>query len=192
MDTLDYCSPYLCKYRSWFGEQGGSQVLIECPACARLFWNEYLETWPGSTMGVTSMPGDPLHPGHISIINHASQLCTMLFIVVNGDEFLKHKKGAAFMPLKARCQIIGNLRPQNIFVVPFEPSNPDDTTVNEALQILRPNKFFKGGDRKDAASIPEWETCKEFGIELLTNIGDTKTWSSSDFLRNWDERKKNG
>ena len=102
------------------------------------------------------------------------------------------KKGAAFMPLKARCQIIGSLHPANIIVVPFEPSNPDDMTVNEALEILRPNKFFKGGDRKDAASIPEWDVCKKLNIDLVTGIGDTKTWSSSDFLRNWDERKKNG
>jgi len=183
--ALDYCSPYLCKYDDW---SSSTHHLIQCVSCSRRLWEEYVKAYPGAIIGATSLPGDPIHPGHISALDHASKLCTMLYVIVNGDRFLQLKKGAAFMPLKARCQIIGALHMQNIAVVPFEPTNPDDTTVNEALTILRPNKFFKGGDRVDKATIPEWTTCESLGIELITNIGDTKQWSSSDFLRKWDER----
>lgn len=182
------CNYPIChKYGDWgYGGFGD----IECANCARKFFEYYSNSYPGVTCDATSIPGDPLHPGHISSIFHALSISNYLFVIVNGDEFLKRKKGAAFMPLKARCQVIASLRQDSrLVIVPFEPSNKDDMTVSEALEILRPKRFLKGGDRV-IDNIPEKPTCDKLGIEIVTNIGDTKYWSSSDFLRQWDERKR--
>jgi bifunctional ADP-heptose synthase (sugar kinase/adenylyltransferase) len=71
------------------------------------------------------------------------------------------------------------------YVVPFEIEG--DLTVNEALRRLRPDVFTKGGDRVDADTIAEWETCKELGIEIITGVGAGKQWSSSWFLEAWSQ-----
>jgi D-beta-D-heptose 7-phosphate kinase/D-beta-D-heptose 1-phosphate adenosyltransferase len=140
-------------------------------------------------IGLTSGGYDPIHPGHISCIYEAATRCDILVVVVNGDEFLRRKKGHAFMPLKVRAQIASSIKWVS-FTVPFEPTDPSDMTVNEALEALKPHRFFKGGDRVSEATIPEWNTCVVNKIEVVTGMGDKKLWSSSDFLRKWDERVK--
>ena len=62
--------------------------------------------------------------------------------------------------------------------------------VNEALRRLRPAVFTKGGDRVDAESIPEWDICKELGIEIVTGVGADKQWSSSWFLEAWSQAER--
>ena len=103
-------------------------------------------------------------------------------VIVNCDDFLRNKKGKPFQDLQARCVILSAVRGVD-FVVPFEIEQ--DPTVCRALDILRPHIFANGGDRKDAASIPEWEVCRRHGIELVQGIGHDKKWSSSDLLANW-------
>jgi hypothetical protein len=71
------------------------------------------------------------------------------------------------------------------YVIPFEIE--DDQTVSQALRLLRPHVFTKGGDRVDYTTIPEWQVCQELGIELVSQVGRPKLWSSSDFLKDWGE-----
>lgn len=143
------------------------------------------------TWGLTSGGYDPIHRGHISCIEDAARRCDNLIIIVNGDEFLKLKKGKAFMPLEDRCFIVDSLRSAR-YVIPFTPSNPLDMTVSEAIEILRPNFFFKGGDRVDRKTIPEWETCEKTNTIVVTGVGNPKLWSSSDYLKDWTEFKAKG
>ncbi len=137
----------------------------------------------------TSVPGDPIHPGHISLMMEAKELGDNLVVIVNGDWFLRQKKGKPFQDLTTRCLIISALRPVDI-VVPFEIEG--DMSVNEALKVIKPAIFAKGGDTKDRKTIREWDTCQELGIEVKTEVGHHKLWSSSDFLKDWeDHRQKN-
>jgi hypothetical protein len=39
----------------------------------------------------------------------------------------------------------------------------------------------------DNTNIPEWQVCQELGIELVSQVGRPKLWSSSDFLKEWGE-----
>ena len=41
---------------------------------------------------------DPVHSGHLSYLNSASQLGDILIVGLNSDDWLKRKKGRAFMP----------------------------------------------------------------------------------------------
>jgi len=127
---------------------------------------------------------DPIHPGHASNLVEAKRLGDTLIAVVNGDAFLKAKKGRAFQDLKTRCQIVSFVRGVN-YVVPFEIEN--DQTVCEALRRLRPHVFAKGGDRAAPHLVPESQICSELGIEIVFGVGAAKEWSSSDFLAEWGE-----
>lgn len=138
------------------------------------------------TLILTSGGYDPIHPGHISCIVDSKNHGDLLVVVVNGDWFLDHKKGKHFMDLKTRSEIVSAIRGVD-FVVPFEIE--DDTTVNVALETIVPDVFTKGGDRVDAETIPEWDTCVANGIEIVTGVGDSKTHSSSNILEDWYEHR---
>lgn len=132
----------------------------------------------------TSGGFDPIHPGHISCILASKKFGDTLVVIINGDNFLRAKKGKPFQDLATRSVIVSAIREVN-FVIPFEIEN--DATVIQALEQLKPHVFTKGGDRVDIATIPEWETCQKYGIEIETGVGLDKQWSSSDFLREWED-----
>lgn len=135
---------------------------------------------------VTSGGYDPIHPGHISCIIESKKFGDTLVVIVNGDAFLTAKKGKPFQNLETRSLIVSGIAGVD-YVVPFEIK--DDQTVNKALEALRPDVFTKGGDRVDASTIPEWETCKKYNIKVVTGVGLPKKWSSSWFLKEWNDNK---
>lgn len=137
---------------------------------------------PPGRIVATSGGFDPIHPGHISSLQECRQLGDVVVAIVNGDAFLTAKKGKPFQDLETRCLIVSAIREVD-FVTPFEIEG--DPTVREALRRLRPNVFAKGGDRVDNTSIPEWDVCRELGIEVVSGVGDDKRWSSSWFLDDW-------
>ncbi len=132
----------------------------------------------------TSGGFDPIHPGHISCIMESKQYGDTLVVIVNGDDFLTKKKGKPFQDLATRSLIISALRGVD-YVVPFEIQ--DDHTVSVALEALKPDVFTKGGDRIDEHTIPEWKTCEKYGIKVISGVGFDKRWSSSEFLKQWEE-----
>lgn len=143
-------------------------------------------------VGLTSGGYAPVHPGHTTCVLDSAEFLrkqiksaaedATLIVVVNGDSFLKRKRGGVFMPLPVRCQIVASLKGVDI-VVPYE--SPISQTVIDPLKLIRPDFFFKGGDRVDKTTIPEWDICANMGIEVVTNMGADKQWSSSEFLNKW-------
>ena len=135
---------------------------------------------------LTSGGYDPIHPGHIACIVDSKNYGDVLVVVVNGDWFLSNKKGVPFMNLETRCAVVSAIRGVD-YVVAFEIEN--DTTVIQALEAIQPEVFTKGGDRVDADTIPEWAACQEYGIEVVTGVGDSKVHSSSNILEDWYNRR---
>lgn len=133
---------------------------------------------------VTSGGFDPIHPGHISNIIESKKYGDTLAVIVNGDEFLAAKKGRPFQNLETRCLIVSGIKEVD-YVVPDEIE--DDMSVNNALRLMKPNVFTKGGDRVDHTTIPEWEVCQANGTKVVFGVGEDKKWSSSWFLKDWDK-----
>lgn len=127
---------------------------------------------------------DPIHPGHATNLIESKRYGDTLVVIVNGDAFLRDKKGKPFMDLKTRCQIVSCIRGVD-YVIPFEIEN--DPTVCVALEKIKPHIFTKGGDRTDYANIPEWDICQRLKIKIIPQVGLPKDWSSSDFLKEWGE-----
>lgn len=135
-------------------------------------------SWPPAADSI------PSTPGHISSLQASAEFGDVVVAIVNGDAFLRAKKGRPFQDLETRCLIVSAVRGVS-YVVPFEIE--EDFTVREALRRLRPDVFTKGGDRMDAETIPEWDVCQELGIEVVTGVGADKRWSSSWFLDAWSQ-----
>lgn len=111
---------------------------------------------------------DPVHIGHLRMIQDASQHGHVI-VVVNSDEWLMRKKGYIFMPFKERCEILEG------FAATGETTFVDDSdnTVCEALRRIKPNYFANGGDRK-TDNTPEMDVCDELGIGMLWSVGGGK------------------
>jgi len=136
----------------------------------------------------TSGGFDPIHPGHISNIIDSKQYGDTLVVIVNGDQFLTAKKGRPFQNLETRCLIVSGIVGVD-YVVPFEIE--DDTTVVKALEVIRPNVFTKGGDRNQKTLPPdETKVCLDHDIKVVFGVGESKKWSSSWFLADWEKNRR--
>ena len=120
---------------------------------------------------------DPLHVGHIRLIQAAGHY-GQLFIILNSDGWLLRKKGYVFMPWAERSEILKEL----YSVYGVRSVDDTDGTVCEALRWLRPDIFCNGGDRV-SANPAEAETCERLGIKQLFNVGGDKIQSSSWLVR---------
>ena len=120
---------------------------------------------------------DPLHIGHVRLINHAARW-GQIVVALNSDEWLIRKKTYAFMPFDDRREILFSIK-SVLSVVRFDDS---DNTICQALRSLQPDYMANGGDRTEA-DPREHAVCEELGITELFGIGGSKTNSSSDLVR---------
>jgi cytidyltransferase-like protein len=126
---------------------------------------------------------DPIHIGHVRMIRHASEYGDVV-VVANSDDWLMRKKGYIFMPFEERAEILNSIKG----VVHVSSVDDSDGTVCEALTRLKPDYFANGGDRK-TNNTPEMSVCQASNIMMLWNIGGGKIQSSSDLVKNYEEKK---
>jgi len=130
---------------------------------------------------------DPLHVGHINYFNSAATLGDRLVVGLNSDEWLTRKKGAPFMPLAERKDIIRALRVVDT-VLFFNDS--DDTACHAIERALRMWSgahliFANGGDR-GIDNTPEIEKFGEHPrVSFAFDVGGDKAESSSKLLEKW-------
>jgi len=118
---------------------------------------------------------DPLHIGHIEYIKLAKKLGDKLFVIVNNDYQTKLKKGKSFMNESDRLEIIKSI----MWVDDAILSVDKDGTVCKSIELIKPDIFANGGDRKNK-EIPESKICNKLGIKIIDGLGE-KIRSSSNF-----------
>ena len=131
---------------------------------------------------------DPVHSGHLSYLNSASQLGDILIVGLNSDDWLKRKKGRAFMPFTERSAIIENLE----CVYQVLHLNDEDGTGADGIKQVRamyPDAhivFANGGDRNNA-NVPEQEMfASDPNLSFVFGVGgDWKQNSSRWILSEW-------
>lgn len=120
---------------------------------------------------------DPIHVGHIELMEKAKSLGDKLIVIVNNDEQAVLKKGKAFMPCEERMIIVKSLRVVDEVVKSIDT----DKTVCKTLDMLKPDIFANGGDRSQE-EIPEAEVCRKNGTKLVDGQGE-KIQSSSHLIK---------
>ena len=136
---------------------------------------------------------DPIHVGHVRMILAAGEVGDVV-VILNSDDWLKDKKGYAFMPWEERAEIIRSIRG---VVNVINTVDDNDGTVCNTLRNLKKDidldYFANGGDRT-ATTTPEMKVCEEVGIGLLWNVGGGKIQSSTTLVTNaqYGKRRING
>lgn len=137
----------------------------------------------GTKIVATSGGFDPIHVGHVRCIQESAAIAApgVLVVIVNGDGFLTRKKGKPFMPHQERMEIVASLRGVD-YVVGWDDGSQ---FVTGALELIKPDVFTKGGDRSNAAVVPEFDLCQQIGCKVVFGVGGKdKVQSSSDLIKN--------
>jgi len=127
---------------------------------------------------------DPLHVGHLRMMQEAAQH-GLLTVIINSDEWLLRKKGYVFMPWEERAELIESYD----FVNQVVKAQDEDRTVVKSLDELRPDIFANGGDRENI-NTPEARFCRENDIEMMFGIGGGKIQSSSTMVTDVTQKKE--
>lgn len=124
---------------------------------------------------------DPIHIGHVRMFEQAKALGDELVVILNNDNWLRAKKGFAFMPERERKEVIEALRAVDRVIITRHRPKDKDMSVCRDLRALKPDIFANGGDRK-LDNIPEVATCAEIGCAMVFNIGKGGKIQSSSWL----------
>lgn len=128
---------------------------------------------------------DPLNgKGHITYIQEAKKLGDYLIVILDNDTQLRLKKGKMFYPaIEDRLAIISEMRSVDQVVVSIDT---EGLPIPKTLTLVKPHIFAKGGDRIPG-NIPECEleVCRRIGCKIVYNVGDEKTTSSQELVKNY-------
>ena len=121
------------------------------------------------------------------MFDHAKKAYDYVVVGINSDDWLKRKKGRAFMPLSARSSIVSSLRQvDDIFIF----DDTDDSACDLIRKVMErfPDDsitFGNGGDRT-GGNFPELDFCIDNDINTNDELGGGfKQNSSSDLLAEW-------
>lgn len=120
---------------------------------------------------------DPIHEGHLDMIEEASQH-GRVHVYVNSDEAAKKKKGYVFQPFTTRARILMALKGVELAI----PADDEDGTVCETIRKMKPDIFGNGGDRFPE-NTPELKLCNDLKIRTLFGLGGEKIQSSSGLVK---------
>lgn len=124
---------------------------------------------------------NPLHGGHLDMIESAANMADKLIVIVNNDVQQKIKKGKIILDERNRLRLISALKYVDDAVLSIDKEPP----VIETIRIIareHPNDeiiFANGGDRSSAKVVPETLVCKEHGIRMIYGVGGKHKADSS-------------
>lgn len=136
-------------------------------------------------VGIISGYFNPIHIGHLDLIERSKEVVDVLYVIVNSDYQRELKGSKEFMSEGERSRIVISIKGvTGVFL-----SIDMDRSVCKSLGMVYRDvssyysgydlefKFINGGDRSNG-EIPEVGICEELGIEILDGFGD-KVQSSS-------------
>lgn len=128
---------------------------------------------------------NPVHIGHLRLLQAARAAGDRLVVIVNNDRQQQRKKGRVIMPEADRRDIVAAIGIVDEAVVAVDD---DETVIATIEQIARAERaadpdrrivFGNGGDRDSAAVVPEQAVCDRYGIEMVFDMGGTDKADSS-------------
>ena len=130
---------------------------------------------------------DPVHKGHLQMIEKARELADEVWVILNNDFWLKQKKGQEFMKQNEREYIMSQVKGVTETFI-LNPRIPGDKTVCDGIYsaVMAYRRKFKGkmrmafgngGDRIEG-KIPEADYCDSMGVDMVWGLGK-KVQSSS-------------
>lgn len=124
---------------------------------------------------------NPLHGGHLDMIEASARLGDRLIVIVNNDKQQVEKKGKVILAETNRARLLRALRVVDEVMIAID----DDMTVIKSLAFLASQYpddelvFANGGDRDSTKVVPETDVCERNGIEMLFGVGGVNKADSS-------------
>jgi cytidyltransferase-like protein len=124
---------------------------------------------------------DPIHIGHVRMFKEARRLGDKLVVILNNDNWLRSKKGYAFMPEAERKEVIESFPYVDKVVLTDHREGDADMSVSRTLKQIQPAVFANGGDRVQK-NTPEDSVCLELGIQRKYGVGKGGKVQSSSWM----------
>lgn len=126
---------------------------------------------------------NPLHGGHLDLIEAAAELGDKLIVVVNNDVQQVLKKDKIILDENNRLRLIRSLKSVDDVVLSID-QDPSQVETLELIAKQYPNDeliFGNGGDRHSENAIPgpEAAICHKYNIEMVFGVGGTEKADSS-------------
>ena len=90
---------------------------------------------------------DPIHSGHIRYFKEAKEYTDYLVVGLNGDPWLKRKKGQYFQSWKERADIVRHLDMVDAVISWDDADDSAKGAIAKCLEISKEVVFCNGGDR---------------------------------------------
>lgn len=121
-----------------------------------------------STIACVSMFADPIHVGHLELLERSKQMADKLYVIVNNDKQACLKKGSSFMKDSERLAIVRSIKYVDAAILSVD----DDETVAKTIEIVCPTYFCNGGDvTNESLPLAEKEACDRCGTKLVDGLG---------------------
>ena len=119
---------------------------------------------------------NPLHGGHLDMIEAAANLGEYLIVVVNNDIQAVMKKGKIILDEQNRLRLIRGLRVVDEGMLSIDTEDTSQTKTLESIRKKYPNDkliFANGGDRSAGLTLPknEFDMCNTCNIEMVFGVG---------------------
>ena len=124
---------------------------------------------------------NPLHGGHLDMIEAAAAMGDKLIVIVNNDKQQLLKKGKIILDENNRLRLMRALKGVDQVVLSID----EDPPVIKTLAMIAGQYpgdelvFANGGDRNSTEAIPETEVCEKYNIEMRFDAGEGKPDSST-------------
>lgn len=124
---------------------------------------------------------NPLHGGHLDMIEAAANLGDYLIVIVNNDVQQVLKKDKVILPEENRARLMRALRDVDEVIIATDA----DLSVIKTLEAVAKKYpedeliFANGGDRDSEKVIPETAVCREYGMQMIMGVGGTNKADSS-------------
>lgn len=124
---------------------------------------------------------NPLHGGHLDMIEAAAKLGDYLIVIVNNDVQQLIKKGKIILPQENRARLMKALKGVDEVLIAVDQDPPVSETLGEIARLYPDDTlvFANGGDRDSDIVIPESGIASERNIQLVFGVGGDKTDSST-------------
>tara|TARA_B100000965_G_scaffold388437_1_gene392969 strand:- start:69 stop:527 length:459 start_codon:yes stop_codon:yes gene_type:complete len=134
---------------------------------------------------------DPIHSGHLRYFTQAKDYSDYLVVGLNGDPWLKRKKGQYFQCWTERADILRHLDMVDAVISWDDSDDSACGAIAKCLEISDSVIFCNGGDRGKENTPEVLGYGKEARVEFHYGVGGTdKMNSSSWILHNYFNRQR--
>lgn len=128
---------------------------------------------------------NPLHVGHLQLIDGARRLGKVLTVIVANDEQARMKREPVLLPLQDRMMIMSHIKGVDKVIASIDT----DSSVKETLKLIRPDILASGCSPDHPDAVEEAGICDSLGIRTVWGVGGDKIKSSSEILKQYEEKR---